>query len=82
MKSILGIAIVVIVGANANNLPKSDKLDRVYTNKECKDLSLLIKVKRQRLHDLLGVRIKESKYEKMIRELLDFKKEYKKGCGR
>jgi len=75
MKRILGMAIIVIVGANANNLPK-----RIYTKKECKDLNMLIQVKRQELHDLLGVRIDESKYEKMIRELLKYKKEYKGGC--
>jgi len=82
MKRILSIAIIalVITSANATNLPKSNKLDRIYTKKECEDLNLLIEVKRQELHDLLGVRIKESKYEKMIRELLDFKKEYKRGC--
>jgi len=80
MERILVMAIVVIVGANANNLPKSDKLDRVYTNKECKDLNLLLEVKRQELHNLIGLKIDEDVYEKMIRELLKYKKEYRKGC--
>jgi len=92
MKSIITTIIIAGLTANlnANNLPKSDKMDRVYTynelpksdkmdrvysSKECKTLQIKVNNKRSKLHNLIGATIHKDKYESMIRELLRLKKE-------
>ena len=79
MKSIITLIIIagLTTNLNANNLPKSDKMDRVYTSKECKALRIQVNDKRTTPHNLMGATIAKDRYESMIRELLKLKKELK-----
>ena len=61
-----------------NDLPTSDKKDRIYTRDECERLCLLKNVKYKELHE---VALSRKKYIEIKKEYLFIRKEYFTRCS-